>query len=237
MTSIVKCAEAYGTKGNRFQHGSSAAEQHGSITHPIKQLPQRVSIYRQRLDKRLVTQIHMLLFFFSFPLRSVYRSKRQPIYACSSVHSNVTLNKAEQVSACSSPRVECVDCSSSWRNEALYLSLAQSLGAAHSVAQWARWKTKGESKLAIQILSQQGHRNDSVVYPHRSKHVAGIRTLLDAVLLDFTFALLLLDALDAVIEVVLGGCALGGVLALCNLQHVSLSVEALSWYDMRPSQN
>lgn len=41
-----------------------------------------------------------------------------------------------------------------------------------------------------------------------------IRTLLNTVLLDFTLALLLLDALDAVIEVVLGGGALGGVLAL-----------------------
>lgn len=42
------------------------------------------------------------------------------------------------------------------------------------------------------------------------------RTLFNAVLLDLAVALLLLDALDAVVKVVLGGGALLGVLALCK---------------------
>lgn len=48
----------------------------------------------------------------------------------------------------------------------------------------------------------------------RERYVA--RTLLDAVLLGSTILLLLLHSLDAVVEVVLGGSTLGGVLALCN---------------------
>lgn len=40
------------------------------------------------------------------------------------------------------------------------------------------------------------------------------RTLLNAVLLDLAVALLLVDSLDALVEVVLSGGALGGVLAL-----------------------
>jgi hypothetical protein len=44
---------------------------------------------------------------------------------------------------------------------------------------------------------------------------AGRHTFLDAVLLSATLALLLLNALDALIEVVLGGGTLGRVLALC----------------------
>jgi hypothetical protein len=40
------------------------------------------------------------------------------------------------------------------------------------------------------------------------------RTLLNAVLLDLTIALLLVDSLDALVEVVLRGGALGRVLAL-----------------------
>ena len=67
---------------------------------------------------------------------------------------------------------------------------------------------------------------DCILYSRRSNRLADIRTLLDAVLLDFAFALLLLDALNAVVEVVLGGRTLGGVLALCDLQHVSLCSEA-----------
>lgn len=43
----------------------------------------------------------------------------------------------------------------------------------------------------------------------------GIRTLLDAILLNFTLRLLVCDALDAVVEVVLGRGALLGVFALC----------------------
>lgn len=44
------------------------------------------------------------------------------------------------------------------------------------------------------------------------------RTLFNAVLLDLAIALLLLDALDAVVKVVLGGGTLLGVLALCKSQ-------------------
>ena len=42
------------------------------------------------------------------------------------------------------------------------------------------------------------------------------RTLLDAVLLGSILALLLVDALDALVEVMLCGGALGRVLALCD---------------------
>lgn len=43
-----------------------------------------------------------------------------------------------------------------------------------------------------------------------------VLTLLNAVLLGTTLALLLLDTLNALVEVVLGGSTLGGVLALYN---------------------
>lgn len=42
------------------------------------------------------------------------------------------------------------------------------------------------------------------------------RTLLDAILLGLALALLLVDSLNALVEVVLGGGALGRVLALCK---------------------
>ncbi len=81
----------------------------------------------------------------------------------------------------------------------IYLRMDQSLGAAHWVAQWARWKTVWPGQQTGR--SQSGQGNGS---PH---------TLLDAVLLGLLGAV---DALDAVVEVVLRRGALLGVLALCE---------------------
>lgn len=54
---------------------------------------------------------------------------------------------------------------------------------------------------------------------------SGQRTLLNAVLLGLALALLLLDALDAVVEVVLGAGALLGLLALCTAKSVCQSLK------------
>lgn len=82
----------------------------------------------------------------------------------------------------------------------IYFREDQSLGAAHWVAQWARWKTV----LACISLC--------LIFfcVHQSWHdQSNLRlTLLDAVLLGTPVVLLGSDALDALIVVVLGGVAL-----------------------------
>lgn len=101
----------------------------------------------------------------------------------------------------------------------IYLSLDQSFGAAQAVAQWARWKT---AVWSAECYASSGGRVAEAIpgRPWRRwvRKSRTARTLLDAVLLGLALALLLLNALDAVVEVVLCGCALRRVLALCDHQ-------------------
>lgn len=52
------------------------------------------------------------------------------------------------------------------------------------------------------------------IHDKRRGNMSEPRTLLDAILLGLALALLLVDSLNALVEVVLGGGALGRVLAL-----------------------
>jgi hypothetical protein len=77
----------------------------------------------------------------------------------------------------------------------VYRSCLKSLGAAHAVAQWARWKTR--HFLSISLSQSLAWYNS-------------ILTFLNTVLVGLAVLLLLLgDALDAVVVVVLVGSALG----------------------------
>jgi hypothetical protein len=84
----------------------------------------------------------------------------------------------------------------------VYLSLAKSLGAAHWVVQCIRWKTI----------------NPSSAIPFRNV-TRGDLTLLNAVLLGSLSVLVVSgggNTLNALVEVVLGGRASSGLLALWN---------------------
>lgn len=95
-----------------------------------------------------------------------------------------------------------------WSDERVYLSWAKSLGAAHCVAQWARWKTLG-SALAFPISRKSRWQR---------REVYNVLTFLDAVLVGLAVVLNLGGyALNALIIVVLSGAALLGVCALWRL--------------------
>lgn len=97
----------------------------------------------------------------------------------------------------------------------IYRSLDHSLGAAHVVAQWARWKTvycqHGQASFwcgaSRPLLSKSEDQADQLGI---------VLTLLDTVLLGTSVRLLRGDALDTLIVVVLGWGALLGLLALCR---------------------
>lgn len=98
----------------------------------------------------------------------------------------------------------------------IYRSLDHSLGAAHVVAQWARWKTvycqHGEA--ASYWCGASRPRLSELEDP--ANQLGIILTLLDTVLLGTSVGLLRGDALDTLIVVVLGRGALLGLLALCG---------------------
>lgn len=104
----------------------------------------------------------------------------------------------------------------------VYLRAAKSLGAAHWFAQWTRWKTVYIISIAALQLAPRTPILSSPAGPQAALDCSdplcvGVLTLLNAVLLCLALLLLLLlDALDAVLVVVLGRGAFLGVGALCN---------------------
>lgn len=95
-----------------------------------------------------------------------------------------------------------------WFGAHAYLRVDQSLGAAHWVAQWARWKTISHVS-TFELTSQTGRLSGAGLLRNGIVH-----TLLNAVLLSTTLRLLACHALNALIVVMLGWGALLGVLAI-----------------------
>lgn len=99
----------------------------------------------------------------------------------------------------------------------IYRSLDHSLGAAHVVAQWARWKTaccQHRGGASSYWCGASRPRLSESEDPARLLRI--VLTLLDTVLLGTSVGLLRGDALDTLIVVVLGRGALLGLLALCG---------------------